>query len=35
MLRRTYSSANPVHIDECPECGGVWLDTNELASIRR
>ena len=35
MLRRTYSPANPVEIDECPECGGVWLDTDELAAIRR
>jgi Zn-finger nucleic acid-binding protein len=35
MLRRAYSPANPVHIDECPECGGVWLDTDELAAIRR
>jgi Zn-finger nucleic acid-binding protein len=35
MLRRAYSPANPTHIDECPECGGVWLDTDELAAIRR
>jgi Zn-finger nucleic acid-binding protein len=35
MLRRAHSPANPIRIDECPECGGVWLDTDELAAIRR
>ena len=35
MRRRAHSPANPVEIDECPECGGVWLDTDELAAIRR
>jgi len=34
MLRRVYSRDVPVEIDECPECGGVWLDTYELAQIR-
>jgi uncharacterized protein len=23
-----------VTIDECPECGGVWLDAGELRAIR-
>lgn len=35
MLRRRFSLASPVEIDECPECGGLWLDTDELAQIRR
>jgi Zn-finger nucleic acid-binding protein len=35
MLRRRYSPAAPTQVDECPECGGLWLDTDELASIRR
>lgn len=35
MLRRKFSVAVPVEIDECPECGGIWFDTDELAQIRR
>jgi uncharacterized protein len=35
MLRRRFSAAVPVAIDECPQCGGVWLDSDELAQIRR
>jgi hypothetical protein len=35
MLRRRFSPAILVEIDECPECGGIWLDTDELAQIRR
>jgi Zn-finger nucleic acid-binding protein len=34
MLRRPYSSLVPVEIDHCPECGGIWLDADELDSIR-
>jgi Zn-finger nucleic acid-binding protein len=34
MLRRAFSRAIPVEIDECPECGGLWLDADELAQIR-
>jgi Zn-finger nucleic acid-binding protein len=35
MMRRAFSRAYPVEIDECPECGGLWLDAGELAQIRR
>jgi Zn-finger nucleic acid-binding protein len=35
MLRRPYSATAPVEIDECPQCGGIWLDSDELAQIRR
>jgi Zn-finger nucleic acid-binding protein len=35
MLRRRFSAAVSVLIDECPHCGGVWLDSDELAQIRR
>lgn len=35
MRRRKYSAAVPVDIDECPQCGGIWLDADELAQIRR
>lgn len=35
MLRRKFSLAVPIDIDECPKCGGIWLDSDELAQIRR
>ena len=34
MSRRPYSSRVRVDIDHCPQCGGIWLDTDELALIR-
>jgi len=34
MLRRRYSAALPIEVDECPQCGGVWLDADELDVIR-
>jgi Zn-finger nucleic acid-binding protein len=34
MLRRPYAAHARVEIDQCPQCGGVWLDADELASIR-
>ena len=34
MLRRAHSREAPIEIDEGPECGGVGLDTDELAQIR-
>jgi uncharacterized C2H2 Zn-finger protein len=27
--------AEQVKIDECPECGGIWLDKGELEQLRR
>ena len=27
--------AEHVRIDECPECGGIWLDKGELDQLRR
>jgi uncharacterized protein len=35
MLRHAFSRTIPIQIDECPECGGFWLDAGELAQIRR
>ncbi len=35
MLRRRFSPGVQIEIDECPECGGIWLDSDELAQIRR
>ena len=34
MMRRYYSGKLQIEIDECPQCGGVWLDSEELSGIR-
>lgn len=34
MMRHFTSAARKVTIDECPGCGGIWLDTGELKGIR-
>jgi Zn-finger nucleic acid-binding protein len=34
MMRRYYSPKHQIEIDECPQCGGIWLDTEELSGIR-
>ncbi|GGF70083.1 TFIIB-type zinc ribbon-containing protein [Alteromonas lipolytica] len=34
MLRRYYSPLHVVEIDECPGCGGIWLDTGELKKLQ-
>ncbi|PJA52173.1 MAG: hypothetical protein CO167_09980 [Candidatus Marinimicrobia bacterium CG_4_9_14_3_um_filter_48_9] len=34
MMRHFYSIKREVEIDECPNCGGIWLDAGELAAIR-
>ena len=34
MLRRKFSPDQPIMVDECPACGGVWLDADELDAIR-
>jgi len=35
VLMRHFSSATrAVAIDECPTCGGLWLDSGELEQIR-
>ena len=34
MLRHFYSPSQEIEIDECPACGGVWLDYGELIRIR-
>ena len=35
MLRHFFSVKRAVSVDECPRCGGVWLDYGELGQIRR
>lgn len=35
MLRHFFSVKRSVTVDECPKCGGVWLDYGELGSIRK
>ncbi|HLA83783.1 MAG TPA: zf-TFIIB domain-containing protein [Thermoguttaceae bacterium] len=34
MMRHSYSPNDEVEIDECPNCGSIWLDAGELAGIR-
>jgi Zn-finger nucleic acid-binding protein len=35
-MTKLYSERDPrVVFDQCPECGGVWLDTNELRAIQQ
>jgi Zn-finger nucleic acid-binding protein len=34
MMRHFSSVRKEVTVDECPECGGYWLDVGELARIR-
>ena len=34
MMRHFFSVRAKVEVDECPKCGGFWLDQGELASIR-
>jgi len=35
MMRHFFSERREVEVDECPSCGGVWLDPGELTQIRR
>jgi len=35
MLRHFFSVKRSVTVDECPKCGGVWLDDGELGRIRK
>ena len=35
MNRHYFSVREEIEIDACPACGGVWLDTGELAAIRQ
>jgi Zn-finger nucleic acid-binding protein len=35
LKRRFFSPRRQVEIDECPGCGGVWLDAGELEGIRK
>ena len=34
MMRHFTSVERKVTIDECAECGGIWLDAGELRAIR-
>lgn len=33
LMRRFYSGKLQIEIDECPQCGGIWLDAEELEKI--
>jgi len=35
MMRHFFSVKKQVSVDECPTCGGYWLDVGELAMIRK
>ena len=34
LQRHFFSAKRRVEVDECPSCGGYWLDAGELAMIR-
>ena len=34
MMRHFFSIKKEVQVDECPACGGYWLDAGELGKIR-
>ena len=34
LQRHFFSAKRKVEVDECPNCGGYWLDAGELAKIR-
>ena len=34
MMRHCFSIKREVELDECPGCGGVWLDHGELETLR-
>src|SRR5215472_16459939 len=34
LHRHFFSAKRKVEVDECPSCGGYWLDAGELAQIR-
>jgi Zn-finger nucleic acid-binding protein len=34
MMRHFFSVKKRVEVDECPNCGGYWLDAGELGQIR-
>jgi Zn-finger nucleic acid-binding protein len=34
LRRHFFSAKRRVEVDECPNCGGYWLDAGELAQIR-
>ena len=34
MMRHFFSIKRQVQVDECPACGGFWLDSGELGGIR-
>ena len=35
LQRHFFSSRRRVEVDQCPNCGGYWLDSGELESIRQ
>jgi len=33
LERKWFSDLKQVEIDQCPKCGGVWLDAGELEEV--
>lgn len=34
LRRHFFSAKRRIEVDECPNCGGYWLDAGELAQVR-
>jgi Zn-finger nucleic acid-binding protein len=34
MMRRPFGPRVRIAIDECPQCGGIWMDAGELSAAR-
>lgn len=34
MMRHFFSARRRTRVDECPQCGGNWLDVGELSQVR-
>ena len=34
LKRHFFSGKRAIEVDECPNCGGYWLDAGELAKVR-
>ena len=34
MMRHYFSPNDKIIVDQCPACGGIWLDAGELVAIR-
>lgn len=35
LFRHFFTVRQEIEVDDCPSCGGLWLDTGELAALRK